>query len=202
MKKLLGLTIQEIKNLDMADLERILELTPGWMSLGPIIQKDYRASLQYVCETLRVESANPWILKLLEAGARRFRGELYMNANIFNYVSPEEIDDIFDKLIEIQEELDDAYADESIAKQNIEKANVGMARQEGFKWGRNETEREAQSREFVPKLWNELDRVQAVINELQGAKRIQELMLDRIELLRDMFSTKEYDIPSEKLGAS
>ena len=125
-----------------------------------------------------------------------------MNANIFNYVSPAEIDDIFDKLIEIQEELDNAYIDETIALQNVEKANVGMARQEGFKWGSNDTVREAQSREFVPKLWNELDRVRAVIEELKGEKRIQELTLKRIEFLQGMFSTNEYDIPSENLGAS
>lgn len=158
--------------------------------------------LQHALETCRVEDANYFICMLLEAGARRFRGELYMEVNVFNYVSPEEVDLIFAELEDIQDELSSAYEDETIAKQNIEKANVGLARQEDFKWGRNETEREAQSREFVPKLWNELDRVQAVIKELQGQKRIQELKLDRIKLLRDLFQTKTFDIDVERIKPS
>lgn len=151
-------------------------------------------ALQHVLETFSLGDDNPFVLMLLEAGARRFKGELYMQTNIFNYVSPQEVLDLFEKRKEVNKELRDLYKEKADTERKISRAEVGMTRQEDFKWGRNDKERETQSREFIPKLWNELDRIKLKIDETQAKKSDLDIDKEQIELLTNLFQTGVYEV--------
>jgi hypothetical protein len=194
MKMILGMTEEEARSLDLADMEEILILTPGWMSLNQERQKEYRSVLLHVLENFRDHDQNKFMLMLLEAGARRFRGETLMQANVFNYVSPSEVDTIYKELESLHHELVQHLDAELEAKQAIARADAQMSSYIDFKWGRNDTEREAQSRENAGVFWDAFDKAVVGIKSVENRKKLQYIKLERIKLLRDLFTTNSFDI--------
>jgi hypothetical protein len=121
-----------------------------------------------------------------------------MNSNVFNYISPDKVRESFTVKAEAEGVLNDLLIDEMSAKQTIARAGALAAEDPNFKWGRNDTEREAQSRELAPEAWADLDAIQVNIRKVKGEQRINNIDIDYLRLMIDLFKTSEFEIPTEQ----
>jgi len=116
-----------------------------------------------------------------------------MATNILQYVTPDQVDEAYEVLIDITKKLQEKYTLERDLKAQIKEREAILSATEDFKWGRNDTEREAQSRDFSPDQWGAYDALKAEMSELQGQKRVAELEIERMNLIKSMFQTVEFD---------
>jgi hypothetical protein len=121
-----------------------------------------------------------------------------MTQNIFNYVSPDEVTTLYDHIRQCTQKLQALIVEKARAKQAIEVKNAELTEDIDFKWGRNDTERNAQSRENFPDGWKKLDTLEASVKEWEANLAIHKVGVEEIRLLRDLFMTNEYEIPADK----
>ena len=126
-----------------------------------------------------------------------------MQVNVFNYVSPLEVDNVFKKLMGFEIELVGFMEAEDKAKLDISLADAKMVADDpDFKWGRNDTERTAQSRNNATAAYEALAQAQANVKLIESRRKQVRIDVERIKLLRDLFNTSDYDIDAKDVSPS
>lgn len=157
-----------------------------------------------ILETCRCDdNTNAFMLMLLEAGARRFRGENMMETNVFNYISVQEVNDIYKTRITLIGELSNVQLQQMLAEQSIMIAKAKKAQEDpDFDWGKNVEMRELTARRLFPNEYAKISEAEQEIKKIERRMDVNKLEMERISFIKNMFLTNVFDLGAEEVSPS
>lgn len=189
------LTANDIKTMDVADIDDILHNIPGYNLLKKETQGQYYLAFMNALEGMTI---NPFHVIMINSAIDTWRGENPMaNMHITDYVTPIQVIELHDQLKSWKEKYDALLLRQKTVKEELQVAKAELpSKDPDFKWGKNETERDAQARALLPELHEKAALVEEEIVELKGYKDQIELEIRKIGMLIAMFSTTVLPVPT------
>jgi len=181
---IIGLTHKQVRKLDMADIQDIVQLIPGSAVMPPSYAADYYKKFLQWIEGVDI---NPWDKLMISTGINRWKENTMATMKVTDFVTPDQIVEAFQKIrtnaevtYKTQLELEDAKnaLDEAIAKESVNP---------DFKWGKNEDERKAQRRSLFPASVIHIDALDKQLTELRQQDKLNQLLIQQYRMIIDMF---------------
>ena len=186
------LTPNELKVLDMADVHNIVESMPAYKLLSDKLKTDYFLAMMHAVEGQEI---NPFEEIMLSEAVLIWKERRWMDTKITQWLSPEKINEVFSRMREIVEGVQKTQIIITNVKAEIEKGKAKMASAPDFKWGSNDTVRDAQIEQAMPDLTARLREAKMDEQKLLDQKEIQLLTIQQMNMLIDFF--KVFNVSGE-----
>jgi hypothetical protein len=131
---------------------------------------------------------------MLVDAARKWRGEFMSTLTITSFVMPDEINKVFEGLKYWTLKLTELRSEKQAVQIQRTASEALMASNPEFKWGKNETEREAQVRNYAPDVCNKADEIERLLQDAINQVALLKVELERIQTLIDLFKTTSLEV--------
>jgi hypothetical protein len=183
--------VLRLTDLDVADIEDILEHISAWDALSQARKLEYREAFY---NALYNREANPFYELMLVDAARKWRGEFMSTLTITSFVMPDEINKVFEQLKFWTVKDQELLMEKKALSNERSEAEARISTDPEFKWGKNETEREAQFRVAFPDIAKRIDANVLAIQDASNQRAMFRLELERIQTLIDLFKTTSLEV--------
>jgi len=186
-----ALPIPKNCQLDEADIYDILARAPGWNDMSIARRQELQLDL---LSALDEREINPFAESLLETAVERWRENLMATLSITSFVLPQDIESVYARLKDWTQKQKDLESERKLLLIERETAEALMANAQDFKWGKNETEREAQFRSAEPTLAKRIDDNEKLLKDAANQVALINIDVKRIEALLSYFQTKIIEV--------
>jgi len=183
------LTDSELRHLDMGDVHAIVESMPAYNSLSQKLKTDYFLAMMHVVEGQEI---NPFEELILIEAVLIWKERKIMNAKLTQWISPELINETFSRMRDCVERLQKLQLDTTKVKVELEQAKAKMGADPDFKWGSNDTVRDAQIAAKYPDIIAKLATVKLEEQKIQDEKELISLTIQQLNMTIDFFKVFEH----------
>jgi hypothetical protein len=178
------LTDSELRALDMADVHAICESMPAYKDLSTVTKTEYFLAMMHATEGQEI---NPFQELMLAEGVILWKERKFMDSKITTWITPEAIDKTFSRMRETVQKLQTAQVEITMAKMAVDEARAKMEDDPDFKWGKNDTEREAQVTRAYPNVVRAVKDANLKAQKLSDERELIVLDLQQIRIMIDFF---------------
>jgi hypothetical protein len=179
------------QQIDVADVHDILEKLPAWNLMSIPVRQEYHLDLLGILGNREI---NPFSEMMLTTAVRRWRSEIMATLTITSYVVPEDIERVFGTFKHWTDQVKRLEATEGRVALIRKGEEADMASNPDFKWGKNETEREAQFRIAYPETAKLSNETEVALKDAKDMLARVEVDLKRIRYFIDFFKTTTIEV--------
>ena len=180
----LYLTKEETKSLDLADCHDICSNVSGYSLSSAKVKTELFLSLTHYIEGQEI---NPFYELLLADGALRWKESKLMDDKLTKWITPELINSTFARMRANIEQLHDVQVRQTEVKIALEKAKAQMGANPDFKWGANDTVRDAQIANAYPDLVTKSNALKIEAQKLSDQRELIKLDVEEINVMIDFY---------------
>lgn len=180
----LFLTQSEMHRLDIADCHDIAESVPAYKCLSQAGKTELFLSLM---NYIGGQEINPFMEITLAEGVIRWKERRIMDDKLIKWVTPELINETYSRMRACIENMQKEEVNKTKLKAELELAKAKLAATPDFKWGSNDTVRDAQIAGAFPELVKKQQDSVLAVQKLHDEKEIIQLTLDQMNMTIDFF---------------